>query len=239
MKTQQNKISHKPSKVHRKTRIRSGANKIAEVVGEKIKKQRERKKRRTLQNWRCFQLVRKPRSYMNTHVQLRSNVHLNAPIRSRLATPTEKTKTKKERKNALWFIVDKRRYFIFLSLISDFFFSLSRDSTTTATNLPKSHHQHHSTPTNRATKQKITNPQITNQEKIKREKITNPKSITQVLEKKKKNHNPAAHPYIDDNREKRRPRSTGGRSSRPVRSSNRAIGEGEKKTERSSHILKK
>ena len=50
-----------------------------------------------------------------------------------------------------------------------------------------------------------------------------------MLEKKKKNHNPAAHPYIDDNREKRRPRSTGGRSSRPVRSSNRAIGEGEKK----------
>ena len=37
LKTQQNKISHKPSKVHRKTRIRSGANKIAEVVGEKEK----------------------------------------------------------------------------------------------------------------------------------------------------------------------------------------------------------
>jgi hypothetical protein len=105
--------------VHRKTLIRSGANKIAEVVGEKIKKQRERKKRRTLQNWRCFQLVRKPRSYMNTHIQLRSNVHLNAPIRSRLATPIEKTKTKKERKNALWFIVAANGQYMIITLFAD------------------------------------------------------------------------------------------------------------------------
>ena len=185
-------------------------------------------------------MVRKPRSYMNTHVQLRSNVHLNAPIRSRLATPTEKTKTKKERKNALWFIVDKRRYFIFLSLISDFFFSLSRDSTTTATNLPKSHHQHHSTPTNRATKQKITNPQITNQEKIKREKITNPKSITQVLEKKKKKIITQRHTHISTITEKnggldRREEGAVGLSGAQIERSEK----GKKKTERSSHILKK
>jgi hypothetical protein len=120
-----------------------------------------------------------------------------------------------------------------LSLISDFFFSLisvSRDSTTTATTLPKSHHQHHSTPTNRATKQKITNPQITNQEKIKREKITNPKSITQVLEKKKKKIITQRHTHISTITEKNGgiDRQEEG-ADRPVRSSNRAIGEGKKK----------
>jgi hypothetical protein len=82
--------------VHRKTRIRSGSNKTAEEVREKIKKQREGEKERKgllSKKWRCFQLVGKPQSYMNT--TSRSNVHLNAPIRSKLGTPIGKTKTKK------------------------------------------------------------------------------------------------------------------------------------------------
>ena len=42
-------------------------------------------------------MVGKPQSYMNTHIQFRSNLYLNAPIpfRSSLATPIGKTKQRK------------------------------------------------------------------------------------------------------------------------------------------------
>jgi hypothetical protein len=54
--------------VHRKTQIRSGTNKTAEEVREKIKKQKEREKERKgllSNNGGAFSWLEKTQSYMN------------------------------------------------------------------------------------------------------------------------------------------------------------------------------